>query len=82
MFETIRDAGQQPHPAYAAGSERLSCVFCIMGSKNDIALGAAARPDLFRKFVELEQRTGYVLHASMKSLTQLVAEAGQLNLAA
>lgn len=75
VFATIAAAGQQPHPAYAAGNERLSCVFCIMGSRNDIALGARARPELFARYVELEQRTGYTMHMSRKSLTQLVAEA-------
>lgn len=75
VFATIAAAGQQPHPAYAAGNERLSCVFCIMGSKNDIALGAKARPDLFARYVELEARTGYTMHMSRKSLMQLVAEA-------
>jgi 3'-phosphoadenosine 5'-phosphosulfate sulfotransferase (PAPS reductase)/FAD synthetase len=75
VFAMIRDAGQEPHPAYAGGNERLSCVFCIMGSKNDLAHGAKARPDLFAKYVELENRTGYTMHMSRKSLTQLVAEA-------
>jgi hypothetical protein len=46
-----------------------------MGSKNDLAHGAKARPDLFAKYVELEERTGYTMHMSRKSLTQLVAEA-------
>lgn len=75
VFETIRAAGQEPHPAYAAGNLRLSCVFCIMGDKRDLALGAKARPDLFAKYVEMEKRTGYTLHMSRKPLTQLVAEA-------
>lgn len=75
VFATIADAGQTPHAAYAAGNERLSCVFCIMGSKNDIARGALARPELFARYVELEQRTGYTMHMSRKSLTQLVEEA-------
>lgn len=75
VFATIRAAGQEPHPAYAAGNERLSCVFCIMGSKNDIRQGAIARPDLFARYVELEERTGYTMHMSRKSLKQLVAEA-------
>jgi 3'-phosphoadenosine 5'-phosphosulfate sulfotransferase (PAPS reductase)/FAD synthetase len=75
VFETIRQNGQEPHWAYAEGNERLSCVFCIMGSKNDLARGAKARPDLFAKYVELEQRTGYTMHMSRKSLTELVAEA-------
>jgi 3'-phosphoadenosine 5'-phosphosulfate sulfotransferase (PAPS reductase)/FAD synthetase len=75
VFSIISETGQQPHPAYAAGNERLSCVFCIMGSKNDLARGAKARPDLFARYVELEQRTGYTMHMSRKSLTELVAEA-------
>lgn len=37
VFETIKAAGQSPHPAYAAGNERLSCVLCIFGSVTDIA---------------------------------------------
>jgi 3'-phosphoadenosine 5'-phosphosulfate sulfotransferase (PAPS reductase)/FAD synthetase len=75
VFDIIRNAGQSPHAAYAAGNERLSCVFCIMGSRNDIRLGAAARPDLFAKYVELEDRTGYTMHMSRKSLRELVADA-------
>lgn len=75
VFATIAGAGQTPHPAYAAGNQRLSCVFCIMGSKNDIYHGALARPELFARYVALEQRTGYTMHQSRKSLTQIVAEA-------
>ena len=75
-------AGQEPHPAYAAGNERLSCVFCIMGSKADILNGALARPELFAKVAEVEARTGYTLHMSRKTLTQLVAEAQELAMAA
>jgi 3'-phosphoadenosine 5'-phosphosulfate sulfotransferase (PAPS reductase)/FAD synthetase len=70
----IRGAGQYPHPAYD-GNERLSCVFCIMGSAGDIAHGAKVRPDLFARYVALEEKTGYTMHMSRKSLTQLVAEA-------
>jgi 3'-phosphoadenosine 5'-phosphosulfate sulfotransferase (PAPS reductase)/FAD synthetase len=82
VFATIAGAGQEPHPAYAAGNERLSCVFCIMGSKGDIARGAAARPELFAQFVAMEERTGYTMHMSRKSLTQIVAEATELAIAA
>lgn len=78
VFATIAAAGQEPHPAYAAGNERLSCVFCIFGSRGDIARGAKARPELFALYVELEQRTGYTMHMSRKSLTQIVAEAAAI----
>lgn len=76
VFTTIADAGQKPHWAYAAGNERLSCVFCIMGSPRDIANGAMHRPDLYAKYVELEERTGYTMHQSRRSLAELV-EAGR-----
>lgn len=71
VFAIIQAAGQQPHPAYASGNERLSCVFCIMGSRNDIANGARQHPELFRKYVELEHRTGYTMHQSRKPLPVL-----------
>lgn len=75
VFATIRDAGQEPHPAYAAGNQRLSCVFCIMGSKNDLIQGAKARPDLLARYVELEERTGYTMHESRRSLREIVGQA-------
>lgn len=75
VFATIKEAGQKPHWAYAAGNDRLSCVFCIMGSGRDLANGAKHNPILFDKYVEIEQRTGYTMHMSRKSLTELVAAA-------
>jgi 3'-phosphoadenosine 5'-phosphosulfate sulfotransferase (PAPS reductase)/FAD synthetase len=75
VFETIRAAVQVPHWAYAAGNDRLSCVFCIMGSPRDIANGAKHRPELAAKYREIEQRTGYTMHQSRKSLDELIAEA-------
>lgn len=80
MFATIAEADQKPHWAYAAGNERLSCVFCIMGSARDIANGARHRPDLLARYAEIEERTGYTMHMSRKPLLQLVAE-GQALLA-
>lgn len=75
VFEVIATARQQPHYAYALGNERLSCVFCIMGSKNDLANGARHNPELFARYVEAEQRTGYTMHMSRKSLTELIEKA-------
>lgn len=77
VFRTIRGAGQEPHWAYAAGNRRLSCVFCIMGHPRDIANGAKHRPELYAKYVEIEQRTGYTMHQSRKSLPELVKEGSE-----
>lgn len=76
VFLTIDKAGQKPHWAYAAGNERLSCVFCIMGSARDLANGARHRPDLLAKYLEVEKRTGYTMHQSRRPLEELI-EKGQ-----
>jgi 3'-phosphoadenosine 5'-phosphosulfate sulfotransferase (PAPS reductase)/FAD synthetase len=73
VFQTIAGAGQSAHWAYGAGNQRLSCVFCIMGSPRDLANGARHRPDLYAKYREIEQRTGYTMHQSRKPLDELVA---------
>lgn len=74
VFATIHGAGQQPHWAYAAGNQRLSCMFCIMGSPRDLANGARHRPELFEKYRQIEQRTGYTMHQSRQPLDVLVAQ--------
>ncbi len=61
VFNTISDCGQSPFWAYAKGNERLSCVFCIMGCKGDLRNGAEQNPELFAKYIELEERTGYTM---------------------
>jgi 3'-phosphoadenosine 5'-phosphosulfate sulfotransferase (PAPS reductase)/FAD synthetase len=75
VFAEIVGAGQEPHWAYAAGNDRLSCVFCIMGSARDLANGAKHRPELFAKYEEIERRTGYTMHMSQKPLRELVLDA-------
>ena len=54
VWAEIAEAGQTPHPAYAAGNERLSCAFCIFGSKNDLRNAAAQRPELLDALSQLE----------------------------
>lgn len=72
VFAAIAAAGQEPHYGYALGNERLSCIFCIMGSRNDLANGARHHPELFARYVEIERRTGYTMHQSRRPLTELV----------
>lgn len=73
--QTVADAGQELHWAYGAGNDRLSCVFCIMGSKNDLINGYRHRPELFAELSAWEEDTGYTMHQSRKSLKELVNEA-------
>ncbi|WP_219620124.1 phosphoadenosine phosphosulfate reductase domain-containing protein [Bacillus canaveralius] len=60
VFQTISDAGQKPFWAYQR-NERLSCVFCIMGCVNDLRHGAEQRPELFKRYVELEKKIGHTM---------------------
>lgn len=70
VFETIAAAGQKPHPVYALGMRRFSCVFCIMASEEDLKTAARLAtehpellndPHLYRKYVGLERSTGQVM---------------------
>jgi len=71
VFATIKAAGQEPHWAYAVGNDRLSCTFCIMGSRGDAQRGAIYNPALFAAYVEMERRTGYTAHMSRKSIEEV-----------
>jgi 3'-phosphoadenosine 5'-phosphosulfate sulfotransferase (PAPS reductase)/FAD synthetase len=47
------------HPAYVFGNERVSCVFCVLATQSDLAVGARHNPELFRHYVGLEQSSGF-----------------------
>ena len=71
VFRVIRDAGQSPHWAYAAGMSRLSCSFCILASRADLRRAAELRPGLYRLYADLETRIGHTLSPSRVSLPDL-----------
>jgi DNA sulfur modification protein DndC len=54
----IKKAGQQPHPVYAKGFSRLSCVFCVFGKIEEHKKAAQLKPDLYQKMVALEKELG------------------------
>lgn len=78
VFAVIEDAGQEPHEVYGLGMSRLSCCFCIFGSKRDLSTAAKLKPELYARYVELEQRTGYTLSMSGKPLTEMTGIAVQI----
>jgi len=71
VIATVHEAGQQLHPAYALGNERLSCVFCLLASASDLRHGAQRNPELYARYAEMERRTGYTLHMSRKTLPEI-----------
>lgn len=70
---TVAGAGQELHWAYAKGMTRLSCCFCIMASQSDLKTAAKLRPDLLKRYVDLEARTGYTMHPSRQPLAEICA---------
>ncbi|MDE0372618.1 MAG: phosphoadenosine phosphosulfate reductase family protein [Rhodospirillales bacterium] len=71
VFRIIRRAGQSPHWAYAAGMSRLSCSFCILASRADLGRAAQLRPNLHRRYAELEKRIGHTLSPMRVPLPEL-----------
>jgi DNA sulfur modification protein DndC len=73
VFETIAKAGKIPHHAYGdyydneqRKNQRLSCVFCIMGSLNDLILGAINYPQHYVEMIALERVTGHTMFGRSK----------------
>lgn len=61
VFSEILAAGQKAHWAYYEGMSRLSCCFCIMASQEDLTTAARLNPELYGRYVGLEQSTGQVM---------------------
>ncbi len=70
---TVAEDGQELHWAYGAGMTRLSCCFCIMASKQDLRTAARLRPELAKRYVELETRTGYTMSMAREPLANIIA---------
>lgn len=58
VWSTIAKSGVPYHKAYALGMRRLSCVFCVFASREDLMVAATHNPHLFRTYLDLEERVG------------------------
>lgn len=61
------------HPAYVYGNDRVSCVFCVLGSTNDLKVGAKHRPDLLQTLIAMEIE-GDATFKNGWSLTNLITD--------
>lgn len=61
VFAYHADNGIPLHPAYARSSSRLSCAFCVLGSRNDIAvsLASGSNDETYQAYVSLEMRSAF-----------------------
>jgi len=68
-------AGWEMHQAYVFGNNRVSCVLCVLGSINDLSVGAAHHPNLLADYITLEDE-GDATFKNGWSLTQLTVNNG------
>ncbi|MFJ1757620.1 phosphoadenosine phosphosulfate reductase family protein [Kitasatospora sp. NPDC088134] len=74
VWTAIFAAGTRPHPAYAAGMPRLSCVFCVLASRAALVRAAQLQPALAARYLLAEQMTGHRFRLDV-SMAEIVAEA-------
>lgn len=74
VWDRIHASGVRYHWAYGKGMKRLSCSFCVLASRDDLACAARLRPDMARKYLELEQEIGHTFKADL-SMAEIVTEA-------
>lgn len=54
IWRIIKESNITPHPAYEYGNKRVSCVLCVLASKNDLRVGAAHYPELADMYMIME----------------------------
>lgn len=74
VWEIIERHRIRPHPAYLIGLSRVSCMWCIFGSKAQWATGRAMAPAAFAKVAGYERQFGVTIRRD-GSITQ-AADAG------
>ncbi|MGW4720851.1 phosphoadenosine phosphosulfate reductase domain-containing protein [Nocardia sp. NPDC004260] len=74
VWRRIAAAGTRPHPAYAAGMPRLSCVFCVLSSKPALIRAAQLAPDLAAAYADVEHRIGHRFRVDL-SMSEIITAA-------
>lgn len=80
VFETIKSAGQEPHWAYSKGMKRLSCMFCIMASQEDLTTAAKLVPDVYKMYVEKERELNFTFAMPIKGVRKFLPEITGINI--
>lgn len=74
VFEIIKNAGQKPHWVYSKGMRRLSCMFCIMASPEDLITAARLLPDVYRTYVNKERELDFTFAMPVKGKRMFLPE--------
>jgi 3'-phosphoadenosine 5'-phosphosulfate sulfotransferase (PAPS reductase)/FAD synthetase len=71
VWARIASVGTRPHPVYAAGMPRLSCMFCVLASRSALIRAAQLNPEGARRRAEMEERMGHRFRADL-SMAQII----------
>jgi len=77
VWADIRASGVPYHRAYDLGMPRLSCAFCIYGSRSSLVLSAQHNPEMAAEYVRVEIATGHRFKQDL-SMAEVVADAKRL----
>lgn len=66
VWADIRDSGVPYHPAYDEGMARLSCRFCVLAGRRDLAIAARLSPESAAAVIDVERRTRDAFQARIK----------------
>jgi hypothetical protein len=70
VWADIRESGVPYHPAYDEGMARLSCRFCVLAGRRDLAIAARLSPSSAAAVVDVERRTGAAFQSKLKKTTR------------
>jgi 3'-phosphoadenosine 5'-phosphosulfate sulfotransferase (PAPS reductase)/FAD synthetase len=75
VWAEIAASGLTPHPAYALGADRLSCVFCFYAPVTQFVLAARHNIELAREYEAVEVATGFVFRPDGVSMSEIIERA-------
>lgn len=59
VWDDIRTSGVPYHPVYDEGMTRLSCRFCVLAGRKDLAVARRLSPEVAEQYVSVEQAIGH-----------------------
>ncbi|MGW8526993.1 phosphoadenosine phosphosulfate reductase domain-containing protein [Nocardiopsis sp. NPDC055824] len=71
VFALANEEGLRQHEAYALGMDRLSCCFCILGSRKGLIIAARANKELAAEYAAVEAEIGHRFRQDL-SMAQVI----------
>ena len=75
VWARIKASGVPYHKAYDMGMGRLSCMFCVLATKEDLVISAKCNPEAALRYAAVEEAVGWSFTQKL-SMAQVMDEAG------